>query len=176
MSAEVLDTGVRGAFLTVEDTARAVNALEEEGFTPEDITVFSPIPTPHLEERLTRRTSPVRWFTLIGGLLGTCTGLALTLWTFHAWPLQVGGKSTSSLPVAVVIMFELTVLLGGLFTLAAVLIFSRLPTLGRNPGYHPRFSDDLFGVYVHTADDDARSRARRVLDGVGALEVEHATA
>ena len=176
MSAEVLDTGVRGAFLTVDDAARAVIALEDEGVLPEEITVFSPIPTPHLEERLTRRTSPVRWFTLIGGFLGTCTGLSLTLWTFHAWPLMVGGKSTSSLPVTVVIMFELTVLLGGLFTLAAVLIFSRIPTFGRQPGYHPRFSDDLFGVFVHAADDDARSRARRVLDEVGAVEVEHATA
>lgn len=176
MSAEIFDTGVRGAYLTVEDTARAVNALEQEGFTPEDITVFSPIPTPHLEDLLTRRTSPVRWFTLIGGLLGTCTGLSLALWTFFAWPLPVGGKSISSFPVTVVIMFELTVLLGGLFTLAAVLIFSRIPTWGRQPGYHPRFSDDLFGVWVHAADDDAKSRAQGVLDATGAAEVERATA
>ncbi len=176
MSAEVFETGVRGAYLTVEDAGRAVNALEAEGFVPDDITVFSPIPTPHLEEMLTRKTSPVRWFTLIGGFLGTCTGLSLALWTFFAWPLPVGGKSISSLPVTVVIMFELTVLLGGLFTLAGVLIFSRLPTWGKKPGYHPRFSDDLFGIWVHASDEDAQSRARRVLDDTGAAEVENATA
>ena len=73
-------------------------------------------------------------------------------------------------------MFELTVLLGGLFTLAGVLIFSRLPTWGKKPGYHPRFSDDLFGIWVHASDEDAQSRARRVLDETGAAEVENATA
>lgn len=174
MSAELFDTGVRGAYLTVEDTANAVNELEKEGFAAEDITVFSPIPTPHLEDLLTRRTSPVRLFTLIGGFLGTCTGFALTYWTFFAWPLHVGGKPVSSFPVTVIIMFELTVLLGGLFTLAGVFVFSRIPTWGRQPGYHPRFSDDLFGIYVHAADDDARSRARAILDRTGAEEVERA--
>jgi hypothetical protein len=31
MSAELMDGGVRGAFLTLDDVAEAVNALENEG-------------------------------------------------------------------------------------------------------------------------------------------------
>lgn len=174
MSAEVFDDGVRGAYLTMEDTARAVRALEDEGFGPEEITVFSPMPTPHLEELLARRTSPVRLMTLIGGFLGTCTGFALTYWTFFAWPLHVGGKPIGSFPVTVIVMFELTVLLGGLFTLAGVFIFSRIPTWGGETGYHPRFSDDVFGVWVRATDEEARGKARRVLDDTGAEEVERA--
>ncbi|MBW3660512.1 MAG: DUF3341 domain-containing protein [Gemmatimonadetes bacterium] len=172
MPVDRFDDGVRGAFLTQEDAAAAVNELEEEGFGPEAITVFSPMPTPHLEELLVRGASPVRLFTLIGGFLGTCTGFALTYWTFFAWPLHVGGKPVSSFPVTVVIMFELTVLLGGLFTLAGVFIFSRIPTWGRKPGYHERFSDDLFGVFVHADDDDTQSRARTILDRMGAEGVD----
>lgn len=171
---DTFDEGVRGAFLTQQEAAAAVNELESEGFGPEDITVFSPMPTPHMEEMLTRGTSPVRLFTLIGGFLGTCTGFALTYWTFFAWPLQVGGKPTGSFPVTVVIMFELTVLLGGLFTLASVFIFSRIPTWGRKPGYHVRFSDDLFGVFVHAADEDGKSRARTILDRMGPTGVDDA--
>ncbi|MDX1660681.1 MAG: DUF3341 domain-containing protein [Gemmatimonadota bacterium] len=172
MSVDRFDEGVRGAFLTQEDAAAAVNELEEEGFGPEDITVFSPMPTPHMEELLNRGTSPVRMFTLFGGLLGTCTGLALALWTFYAWPLPVGGKSIHSFPVTVVIMFELTILLGGLFTLAGVFLFSRIPTWGRKPGYHERFSDDLFGVFVHAADGDDQSKAGTILDRMGAEGVD----
>jgi hypothetical protein len=174
MSAELLDSGVRGAFLTIEDVAAAVRALEEEGFEPDEISVFSPIPTPELEEHIARPVSPVRYMTLIGGILGCVTGFALTYWTFFAWPLHVGGKPISSFPVTVIIMFELTVLLGGLFTLAGVFTFSRVPALRSEPGYHPRFSEDLFGVFVGSTDDARRDRARAVLDGLGALEIEHA--
>lgn len=172
MSAEVHELGVRGAFATIEDVAAAVRALEEEGFKPEEITVFSPIPTPELEELIDRPPSKVRFLTLTGGIIGCLTGLTLALWTFYAWPLQVGGKSIHSFPVTVVPMFELTILIGGLFTLAGVFIFSQIPALRSKPGYHPRFSDDLFGIFVHTADAGGKQRAQGVLDGLGALGVE----
>lgn len=171
MSAEVMERGVRGAFYTLEDAAHAVEILEEKGFAQDDITLFSPIPTAEIEDRLDRPRSSVRYMTLTGGILGCITGFVLTYWTFFAWPLHVGGKPVSSFPVAVVIMFELTVLLGGLFSLAAVFIFSRIPALTVKPGYHPRFSEDLFGVFVHTSEEEGKRSARDILDGLGALEV-----
>lgn len=172
MSVERVDGGVRAVFLSLDEVAAAVNALEGEGFGADDVIVYSPIPTPHLEEAIDRPTSPVRKMTLIGGILGCITGFALTYWTFFAWPLHVGGKPVSSFPVTVVIMFELTVLLGGLFTLAGVLTFSRIPALGRQVGYHPRFSEDLFGVVVRATDEDSLSRAERVLDRLGGETVD----
>lgn len=175
MSAELMEGGVRGVFLTLDDVADAVNTLENEGVAADDITVYSPIPTPHLEDAIDRPVSPVRLMTLIGGVMGTLTGLTLTLWTFFAWGLQVGGKSIASLPVTVIIMFELTVLLGGLFTLAGVFIFSRIPAMSTKPGYHPRFSNDVFGVFVHTDDDGATQRARTILDRVGAEAIDSVT-
>jgi len=175
VSVEIQTGGVRAAFLTLEDATAAVVALQQEGFTAEDMTVFSPIPTSEVEVHFDRPPSPVRKMTLIGGFLGTCTGFALTYWTFFAWPLHVGGKPLSSFPVTVVIMFELTVLLGGLFTLAAILLFSRLPALTVKPGYHPRFSEDLFGVFVHVGEGTRRDTAVSVLEEMGGREVEHAT-
>jgi hypothetical protein len=171
MSAELMERGVRGAFYTLEEAAHAVNSLEAEGFAANDITLFSPIPTAEIDDELDRPRSPVRFFTLTGGILGCITGFVLTYWTFFAWPLHVGGKPLSSFPVTVVIMFELTVLLGGLFSVAAVFIFSRIPALTIKPGYHPRFSEDLFGVFVHTSEDEGMRNARRLLDGLGAMEV-----
>jgi hypothetical protein len=172
VSVERVDGGVRGVFLTLDEAADAVNALEGEGFAPDEITVFSPIPTPHLEALIDRPTSPVRMLTLIGGILGCITGFVLTYWTFFAWPLHVGGKPLSSFPVTVVIMFELTVLLGGLFTLAGVFIFSRIPQLGRQIGYHPRFSEDLFGVVVRPADRGAVEKAGALLDRHGSEAID----
>jgi ActD protein len=172
VSAEIHEQGVRGAFATIEDVVAAVRALEEEGFAPDDITVFSPIPTSEMEEHIDRPPSKVRYMTLIGGIIGCTTGLVLTQWTFHAWPLLVGGKSVTSFPVTIVPMFELTVLIGGLFTLAGILVFSQIPAFGSKPGYHPRFSDDLFGIFVHATADEGKRRAQSVLDGLGSLEIE----
>jgi hypothetical protein len=174
VSAELLERGVRAGFYTLEEAAHAVDALTEKGFDQNDITLFSPIPTAEIEEHFVRPRSPVRYFTLTGGILGCITGFVLTYWTFFAWPHHVGGKPVSSFPVAVVIMFELTVLLGGLFSLAAVFIFSRIPALTVKPGYHPRFSEDLFGVFVHTSEEEGKRNAREVLDGMGGLEVRDA--
>ena len=89
MSVERVEGGVRGVFLTLDEAAEAVNALEREGFAPQEITVFSPIPTPHLEALIDRPTSPVRMMTLIGGILGCITGFTLTYWTFFAWPSRI---------------------------------------------------------------------------------------
>lgn len=176
MSAELVDGGVRAAYTTLEAVGDVVNALEADGVAAEDITVYSPIPTPHLEDMIDRQESPVRMMTLIGGILGCVTGFTLTYWTFFAWPLLVGGKPVGSFPVTVVIMFELTVLIGGLFTLAGVFIFSKIPALRVKPGYHPRFSNDLFGVFVHAEENDRQEAARTILDRLGPESIDEAGA
>lgn len=172
MSAERVDGGVRAAYTTLEAVADAVHALEADGVAAEDITVYSPMPTPHLEDVIDRPESPVRMMTLVGGILGCVTGFTLTYWTFFAWPLLVGGKPVGSFPVTVVIMFELTVLIGGLFTLAGVFIFSKIPALRVKPGYHPRFSNDLFGVFVHVEESARQEAARAILDRIGAESID----
>ena len=60
--------------------------------------------------------SPVRLFTLIGGLTGCTAGFAMTIWMSYDWPVLVGGKAIASIPPYVVIAFELTILLGALST------------------------------------------------------------
>ena len=54
--------------------------------------------------------SPVRLFTLIGGLTGCAAGFGMTIWMSHDWPLVVGGKPIGAIPPYVVIAFELTIL------------------------------------------------------------------
>ncbi|NIP15320.1 MAG: DUF3341 domain-containing protein, partial [Pseudomonadales bacterium] len=67
-----------------------------------------------LEHSLGYGQSPVRIFTLVGGLTGAATGFAFTTWTSVDWPLVTGGKPIVSIPAYVVIAFELTVLFGAL--------------------------------------------------------------
>jgi ActD protein len=161
--------GVLASFVHVDAAADAIRALRARGIR--NLTVYSAAPNHELDEALEHRVSPVRLFTLIGGLTGCSAGFGMTLWMSHDWPTVVGGKPIGSIPPYVVIGFELTILLGALSTVAAVALFSVL--MGRRGvPYDPRFSDDRIGIFVPAAPDLAR-QVEQLLRKAGAEEVRH---
>jgi hypothetical protein len=118
--------------------------------------------------------SPVRLFTLIGGLTGCAAGFGMTIWMSLDWPLLVGGKTIASIPPYVVIAFELTILLGALSTVTAVALLSVL--MGkRGIAYDPAFSDDQIGVFVPAGSDQAGT-VEQLLRSAGAVEVRREAA
>ncbi len=161
---------VLGVFAHVDTTVRAIRDLRAQGFS--DFTVYSPVPVEEIEAVLEadRPVSPVRLFTLIGGLTGMLTGFGLTIWSALKWGLITGGKPVVSIPPFVIIAFELTILLGGLSTLLAILVLGKLPALRRSPTYDPRFTVDRFGIAVTCAAERAEA-ASRCLRQAGAEEV-----
>jgi hypothetical protein len=161
-------TGVVGVFGYLDDAVQALTELKRRGYT--QLTVYSPVPRHELDAVLAKKESPVRLFTLVGGLTGVSFGFFYAIATSLDWPLVVGGKPIVSLPPYVVIGFETTILLGALVTVAGMLLNARLPRLGRAPGYDPRFSSDKIGIVAFggPAQLDA---AREVLRAAGAEEV-----
>lgn len=161
-------TGVVGVFATLDGTLLALRELKARGYA--DLRVYSPVPHHELEDVLEKRESPVRMFTLIGGLTGCTLGFAYAIATSLDWPLVTGGKPIVSLPPFVVIGFELTILIGALSTVAGMFLNARLPKLGRSPGYDPRFSNDRFGV-VAFGGPQQLAQAESILTAAGADEV-----
>ncbi len=161
---------VVGIFAHVDAIVRAVQALRSRGFS--DFSVYTPVPVEEIEEVVEhgRPVSPVRLFTLVGGLTGTATAFALTIWSSLKWNLVVGGKPIVSIPPFVIIAFEMTILLGGLCTLLGLLIFGKLPKPRRSAGYDPRFTVDRFGIVVRCPAAIAET-ARQCLREAGAEEV-----
>jgi hypothetical protein len=161
--------GVLASFIHVDAAADAIRALRARGMR--DLVVYSAAPNHEIEEALEHRVSPVRLFTLIGGLTGCAAGFGMTLWMSHDWPTLVGGKPIGSVPPYVVIAFELTILLGALSTVAAVALFSIL--MGRRGvPYDPRFSDDTIGVFLPATHDQAR-QVEQMMHSAGAVEVRY---
>lgn len=161
--------GVLGVFGALDATTAAIRQLKSGGY--HDITVYSPIPRHELEDALEQPVSPVRMFTLIGGLAGAATGAWLTLYMSYDWPLVVGGKPVGSVPPYVVIIFEMTILFGALSTLLGIVFNSafaarRLGTIA----WDPRFSNDKFGVFV-PCDSGKAGAVEALLKGTGAEEV-----
>jgi hypothetical protein len=164
--------GILASFVHVDAAADAIRALRAMG--RRDLVVYTSAPNHEIEEALSHRVSPVRLFTLIGGLTGCAAGFGMTIWMSYDWPVVVGAKTIASIPPYVVIAFELTILLGALSTVAAVALFSVL--LGkRGVAYDPRFSDDQIGIFVPAASDQA-GPIEQLLRSAGAVEVRHEAA
>jgi hypothetical protein len=161
--------GVLASFVHVDAAADAIRGLRAMGHR--NLVVYTPAPNHEIEEALSHRVSPVRLFTLIGGLTGCAAGFAMTIWMSYDWPVLVGGKPIASIPPYVVIAFELTILLGALSTVAAVGLFSVL--MGkRGVAYDPRFSDDHIGIFVPAGSDQV-APVENLLRSAGAVEVRH---
>ena len=161
--------GVLGVFSHLDTTLAAIKQLRAAGRS--DITVYSPIPRHEIEDALGQPVSPVRMFTLIGGIAGCSIGAWLTLWMSEDWPVQVGGKPIGSIPPYVVIMFEMTILFGALTTILGI-VFNAL-FAKRRAGtvmYDPRFTNDRFGVFVPAGSDQA-PKVESLLRDAGADEV-----
>ena len=162
---------VMGVFAHVDTAVHAIRDLRARGFGA--IATYSPVPLEDFEEALTGHglpRSPVRLFTLVGGLTGTASGFALTIWSSLKWGLITGGKPVVSIPPYVIIGFELTILLGGLCTLLGLLVTTRLPRWQGTPHYDPRFTADRFGVEVTCPADQVRA-VEEALRSAGAEDV-----
>lgn len=141
-----------GVFDRPGDVAATVTHLKGRGFTK--LEVYSPAPFEEIDDAVDPKPSKVRIFTLVGGLLGVVTGYAMTIWMSLDWPIVIGGKPFASIPPYTVIAFEVTILLGGIFTLLGLLAVGRLPAVGLGPGYSARFSGEEFGVVVEVPERD----------------------
>jgi hypothetical protein len=164
--------GVLASFEQIDAATDAIKALRAGGHR--DLVVYCSHPNHELEEALETPVSPVRLFTLIGGLTGCTAGFTMTIWMNLDWPVLVGGKATAAVPAFVAIGFEVTILIGALASVLGVVLLVIL--LGkRGVIYDPRFTDDRIGIFVPSGGDQAPS-VERLLREAGAVEVRHATA
>lgn len=168
MSSEYL---VIGHFKYVDDTQAAIRELRERG--EKQVELFSPIPNHDLEDEmyLGKPRSPVRYFTLLGGITGCCLAFLMTIWMSIDYPVRVSAKPLVSIPAFIVIGFECTILIGSLFNLLSMFHFSRIPYPFRMPGHRPQFTDGTFGLTVRVA-KESTDALKEVFEKLGAEKVE----
>ncbi len=164
---------ILGIFGGEEETVEGIEHLRRAGYSR--LNASFPIPSERILEALALKKSPVNIWVLAGGIAGALTGFAITIGTSITWGHVAGGKPIISLTPYIIIAYELMILLGSLFGIAAFLILGRLPRLEKLPGYSPRFSEDRFGLWV-TCDPDQSGRVEALLREAGAEEVERETA
>jgi len=159
--------GLLASYEYLDSTVDAIGSLRKAGFSPK---AYAPYPDHHIEHALGYGQSPVRVWTLVGGLTGAATGLAFPTFASLDWPLVVGGKPIVSIPPYVIIIFELMVLFGALSTIIGLFVLSRLPNVKPAVIYDPEFSAGRYGVYVE-AEGERLEEARRILNAEDPAEL-----
>ena len=163
---------VKGTYAHLDALLTGISKLKHEGIV--GYTVLSPLPRHEIEEILYEgRPSPVRWWTLTGAITGVTCGFLLPALTHAQWPMiNPGGKPVVALPPFAIIMFECTILLGGLMTLAGLIVHCGLPGFFLDKAVKdPRYTDDKFGIVFPDADQADVERIATILEHSGAIEV-----
>ena len=138
--------GAVAYFPSADEILAAAKTATARGYR--NIDTFTPFPIHGMEDALGLKPSIVPWATFLGGITGFLTAVFLQIWTSAIdWPINVGGKPYISGPAFIPIMFELTVLLGGLSTAGFMFVLNGLPTMKPNP-FDPRITDDRFALYI----------------------------
>ncbi|MSR05685.1 MAG: DUF3341 domain-containing protein [Gemmatimonadetes bacterium] len=162
----VTPSGILAVYKHVDSASHAIRQLKEAGY--KGFTVYTPVPNHEIAAAIGHPTSPVRLWTLLGGLFGCFSGFAITFWMSYDYPVVVGGKPLGSVPPYIVIAFEMTILFGGLATIMG-LLFHTWREAKQTP-YDPRCSDDHIGIFV-PCPVERRPSVEQALKTAGAVEV-----
>jgi Protein of unknown function (DUF3341) len=170
------DTGtpVKAVYKHLDCLLQGIHDLHAAGIR--DFTVLSPIPRHEIDEIMYGgEPSPVRWFTLIGGIIGGSMIFSLASLTHANWPMIIpGGKPLVSIPPFLVVTFEGTILWASMFTLTGLLLLCGLPATKLPTTMHdPRFTNDCFGIVFERTGKHV-AKIVHILEHSGAIEVTHA--
>lgn len=140
----------------------------EENFRIYD--VFAPYPIHGLDHAMGMRRSRLPWVTFLVGMLALAFALSFQFYTTVLdWPLNVGGKPDNSTLAFVPICFEITVLLSGLATVAALFLRAQLYPGKKELLFAEGVTNDTFALVLrHRGDGFDVRRAWQVLEESGA--------
>jgi hypothetical protein len=145
--------GLIATFDTSPEIYRAAKAVHKAGYTRFD--VFTPFPVHGIEKVMGEKRSILGGFSLVGGITGFLTGVAIVAYMNFNYPLTVGGKVIFGPIFPFPIFYELTILLAAFGTIGGMFLLNQLPR-----HHHPVFeyegfgrsSDDRFLVLIESVD------------------------
>lgn len=164
------NTYMVATFSDPEALLRAVRAVRAENFRVYD--VYAPYPIHGLDQAMGVQHSRLPWVTFLVGLGALTFALTFQFYTTVLdWPLNVGGKPDNSTLAFIPICFELTVLIGGLATVAALFLRAKLYPGRREQLAAEGVTNNKFALVLKKRSSDLRL-ASAILREHGAENVE----
>ena len=124
----------QGWMISIKSAADLLKAAEKVRDSQRvlNFDCFSPFPIHGIEKAMGLGRSWVPLYTLVFGLIGCIASFAFMSYVdVFAWPMNIGGKPHFAWPAYIPITFEITVLLAGLASVAAVIYLGKLGKIDR---------------------------------------------
>jgi len=158
-------------FLTADSTVQAVSALRAEGFSANDIELFSYRPL-ELPEGMLERRSHISLAAVLGALVNGTLATAFMFFTQHNYPLVTGGMPLVSGWATGVISYELIMAGAVAGVVLAFLWEGRL--LRRNGAPPPALKDGSIFLRI-ACPEESVPRAVRCFEATGAQDIVEET-
>jgi hypothetical protein len=141
-------SGVIGFFESPDDLISATEKVRDSNYKHFDC--FTPFAVHGLDKAQGLPRSRIPYVT---GLFAF-SGAILAFWFQYycsktSWAHVVGGKPFNSLPAFVPIIFECSILFGGIATFFSILGFNRLPNLTKR-AFDPSLTNNRFAIVIET--------------------------
>jgi hypothetical protein len=148
-----------------------VHAVTHDNFRIYD--VYAPYPIHGLDAAMGVRRSRLPWVTFVVGCCALMLALTFQFYTTVLdWPLNVGGKPDNSTLAFVPICFELTVLLSGLATVAALFLRAQLYPGKKEMLFAEGITNDTFALVLRRREPNFDThRAWKLLEESGAERI-----
>lgn len=162
-----------GIFQNESKLLAAVRCLRDNQISIHD--VYSPYAIHGIDEAMGIRRSRLPFVTAIFGFLGLSLALFFQFWVAVIdWPINVGGKPDNSTLAFIPVAFEMTILFGGLGTVAFFFLRSKLFP-GRRPKiFFEGISDNKFALVLEQKDSSFDEKTvEDILKEFGAVEVKN---
>lgn len=145
--------GIIATFDTSPEIYKASKEVHEAGYTK--FEVYTPFPVHGIENVMGEKRSVLGGFSLMGGIIGLMTGIAVVAYMNYNYPLIVGGKVIFGPIFPFPIFYEMTILLAAFGTLGGMFFLNNLPRLNHPIFEYENFgksSDDKFMIFIESKD------------------------
>jgi len=130
--------GIMAEFDQPTPLIEAARRAHQAGYR--NMEAYTPFPIEALTEALGRKDSKLPFIVFLGATAGAITGFGLQYFSMtQFYPFLVGGKPFNSWPAWIPITFEMTILIGALTAVIAMIMLNGLPQ-----PYHPVFNAPSF--------------------------------
>jgi len=167
--------GILAEFSNPGTLLHAAQSVREAGYSHFD--THSPFPIHGMDKAMGLGNSIIGWITLCGGMAGLALATWMQWWMGKVdYAMNISGKPFFAVEPSIPVMFELTVLLAALATVAGMFALDGLPR-PYNPLFFSteflRVTDDAFFLHVAASDEQFESgTTTQMLQDLGALHIE----
>jgi len=161
-------------FADIEPAADAIEQLRLLGVHDDHMNVISGIPVTEAMLGRPRQWTNVPRLALGGAMIGMVIGIFLAFIAPNMYTIKVGGQPFSPVPPAIIVIFEMTMLLMLLSTFLGVFLDSYFPNY-RPMHYVPEVSDGKIAILFECSPADEK-KITDAMKKLGAESVQPAEA